>query len=148
MIISRHREIACAIIIDTLGRFLFQQRDDIPGILQRGKVGLFGGHREGNESYLQCVVREVHEEISYCVEPARFEHLLSYSGVEIDAEGGTVQGEFFIARDIPVDALIVTEGALLIVEPAKLSALEDKLAPSARLAIKAYYDRHGQGRRL
>jgi hypothetical protein len=28
-----HREIACAIIIDTGGRFLLQQRDDISGIL-------------------------------------------------------------------------------------------------------------------
>jgi hypothetical protein len=28
-----HREIICAIIIDTGGRFLLQQRDDISGIL-------------------------------------------------------------------------------------------------------------------
>jgi hypothetical protein len=38
----RHREIACAIIIDTCGRFLLQQRDDIPGIVSPGMVGLFG----------------------------------------------------------------------------------------------------------
>jgi hypothetical protein len=53
----RRREIDCAIIIDAQGRFLLQQRDDVPGILQ--PVGLFGGHREGSETYLQCVVREV-----------------------------------------------------------------------------------------
>jgi hypothetical protein len=44
----RRREIACAIIVDAQGRFLLQQRDDVPGILQPGKVGLFGGHRENN----------------------------------------------------------------------------------------------------
>src|SRR5713226_2080090 len=48
----RHREIACAIIIDKFGRFLIQQRDDIVGIIHPGKVGLFGGHREGEECYL------------------------------------------------------------------------------------------------
>ena len=48
----RHREIACALIIDTCGRFLLQQRDDIPGIVCPGMVGLFGGHREGDETFL------------------------------------------------------------------------------------------------
>jgi hypothetical protein len=48
---SRHREIACAIIVDTLGRFLLQQRDDISGIIHPGKVGLFGGHRPPMNSY-------------------------------------------------------------------------------------------------
>ena len=36
---SQHREIAGAIIIDTLGRFLLQQRDDITGIIYPRKVG-------------------------------------------------------------------------------------------------------------
>jgi hypothetical protein len=44
-----HREIACAIIIDPHRRFPLQQRDDIPGILCPGMVGLFGGHREGGD---------------------------------------------------------------------------------------------------
>ena len=29
---SRHREVSAAILIDTTGRFLLQQRDDIPGM--------------------------------------------------------------------------------------------------------------------
>jgi 8-oxo-dGTP diphosphatase len=65
----QHREVGSAILIDTLGRFLFQQRDDIPGILHPGKIGLFGGHRENGESYLQCVVQEIFEETAYYVPP-------------------------------------------------------------------------------
>jgi 8-oxo-dGTP diphosphatase len=49
-----------------LGRFL---RDDITGIIHPGKVGLFGGHREGDEAYLECIVREIHEEIVVREEP-------------------------------------------------------------------------------
>ena len=90
----RHREIACAIIIDRFGRFLLQQRDDIVGIIHPGKVGLFGGHREGDETYLQCAVREIHEEISYFVPAGHFEHLASLNGTDIDVDGGTVSGEF------------------------------------------------------
>jgi 8-oxo-dGTP diphosphatase len=138
---SRHREIACAIIIDTLGRFLLQQRDDVSGILHPGKVGLFGGHREGDETYLQCVVREIHEEISYFVAPDRFKPLMTHNGVDFDAEGGTVRGEFFIVRNVPVDGLKVTEGSLLIVEPDELVGVEHNFAPSARFALKALFDK-------
>jgi 8-oxo-dGTP diphosphatase len=137
MVKSRHREIASAIIIDTRGRFLLQQRDEVPGIAQPGKIGLFGGHREQGETYLECVVREVYEEIGYFISPDRFEHLVSYNGTEFDVDGDTMRSEFFIARNIPIDELNVTEGSLLVVEPDKLATLEHKLAPSARFAMKA-----------
>ena len=135
---SRHREIACAILIDTSGRFLLQQRDDVVGILHPGKVGLFGGHREGDETFLECVVREIHEEISYLVPAERFEYLASLAGVDIDAEGDSVHAEFFIVRDIPIEGLIVTEGSLLVTPPDEIIEIEHKLTPSARFAMKAY----------
>ena len=138
---SRHREISGAVVIDTRGRFLLQQRDDVEGILHPGKVGLFGGHREGDETHLECMVRELHEEISYFVAAEHFEHLASLDGVDIDGDGGTVHGEFFIARDIPADTLVVTEGSLLIVEPDRIGEIESRLAPSARFAIHAFLDR-------
>jgi 8-oxo-dGTP diphosphatase len=62
---TKVREIAAAIVVDTSGRLLLQLRDDVPNILYPGKIGLFGGHREGNETFLDCVVREIHEELSY-----------------------------------------------------------------------------------
>ena len=141
MVKPRHREVASAIIIDTHGRLLLQQRDETPGIAQPGKIGLFGGHREEGETYLECVVREVYEEIGYFISADRFEHLVSYSGTEFDIDGDTMRGEFFIARDIPIDELNVTEGSLLVVEPDKLATVEHKLAPSVRFAMQALQGR-------
>jgi 8-oxo-dGTP diphosphatase len=135
---SRHREIACAIVIDGGGRFLLQQRDDVAGILQPGKVTLFGGHREGRETFLECVVREIHEEISYFVATEQFEYLAGLVGGDIDADGGSLHAEFFIARGIPLDRLTVTEGSLLIARPDEISGIAHKLTPSARFAMKAY----------
>jgi 8-oxo-dGTP diphosphatase len=135
---SRHREIACAILIDSGGRFLLQQRDDVAGILHPGKVTLFGGHREGRESFLECVVREIHEEISYVVAAEQFEYLASLVGGDIDVDGGALHAEFFIARDVPVDRLTVTEGSLLIARPDEIQGLAHRLTPSARLALKAF----------
>ncbi len=45
------REIASTLLFDTAGRLLFQQRDNIAGIAEPGKIGLFGGHKEGNETF-------------------------------------------------------------------------------------------------
>ena len=104
-------------------------------------VALFGGHRESNETFLQCVVREIHEEISYFVPPERFEHLASYRGVDVDitAEGGTVHGEFFVVRDVPANAILVTEGALLVVRRNDLLSLMRQLVPSAQYAMKVFF---------
>lgn len=134
----RHREFACAIAIDTCGRFLLQQRDDVVGILHPGMVTLFGGHRDGDETFLECVVREIHEEISFFVPPERFEYLVSIDGTDLDADGSSFRVEVFITRNVPVDALVITEGSLLVVKPAETILIERKLTPVARFALKAF----------
>jgi 8-oxo-dGTP diphosphatase len=100
---------------------------------------LFGGHRKHNETFLECVVREVHQEISYLVPPERFEHLTSYTNV--DADGGTVSGEMLVARDIPHLRLVITEGWLLVVDAGEWQSLKERLAPSTLAAIKAFQKR-------
>src|SRR5260370_41003324 len=99
---ARHREMACAGLIETSHRFLLQQRDNIVGILHPGKVGLFGGHREDDETFLDCVVREIHEEISYFVPAERFEYLASLMVGGIRAEGSSGRDEVFISLSISV----------------------------------------------
>ncbi|CAD5910780.1 NUDIX hydrolase [Planktothrix tepida] len=49
------------------GKFLFQLRDNIPGIIHPGVWGLFGGHLEGEETPELCLKRELIEEIGYQV---------------------------------------------------------------------------------
>jgi hypothetical protein len=65
------KEGASTILISTDERFPFQLRDNVPGISDPGKLGFFGGGREGDESFLDCVVGEVHEEIGYFISPER-----------------------------------------------------------------------------
>jgi 8-oxo-dGTP diphosphatase len=134
----RHREITGAILIDTGGRLMLQRRDDIVGIVHPGKVGLFGGHREGDETFLECVVREIHEEISYFVPAERFEYLASLSGEDVDVEGGSLRAEFFVVSGIPIEGLTITEGALLVARPEEVIKIDHKLTPSARFAMKAF----------
>jgi 8-oxo-dGTP diphosphatase len=137
----RHREIACAILVDTLGRLLLQRRDDIPGILFPGRIGLFGGHRERNESFLECVVREIYEEIRYYVPPERFALLARHDGVDPEIENGTVRSEFFISCNIPAEDLVITEGALLVAKPDELAVIEPQFTPALRFALGAFLNK-------
>jgi len=147
MTMPQHREVAAALIIDNRGRFLLQQRDNVPGILFPGKIGLFGGHREGNETFLECVVREIHEEISFFIPPERFEHLASYRGSDPYIAGGTLWRELYLTRDVPVEPLRITEGSLLIVEMEDVPALVPRFAPSAHVAISEFLTRSSGARK-
>lgn len=129
------REIASAVLFDKDGHVLLQQRDNFPGILFPGKVGLFGGHREGDETFLQCVVREIHEELSYYLPPERFESIASLSGPDIEVAGGKVKAEFCVVRDVPLENVKVTEGSLKMVIASELSQLDGKLTPVAQFAL-------------
>jgi 8-oxo-dGTP pyrophosphatase MutT (NUDIX family) len=133
-------DVAVSIIVDTSGRFLLQQRDNIPGILHPGMVGFFGGHREGNETFLECVAREIHEEIGYFVAPERFKYLTNYRSVETDAEKRSIHEEIFVAQGIPSDSLVVTEGTLLIAEKNELHSLAQRLVPSARFGMSVFFN--------
>ena len=111
---TKRREIAPTVVIDAEGRFLLQKRDDLAEILYPGWIGLFGGHREGVESFLECAVRELEEELSHYIPPDRFERLGSREYFD-DGSGDTVLAEFFLVREVPVEQLVITEGSLLIV---------------------------------
>jgi 8-oxo-dGTP diphosphatase len=138
---TKVREIAAAIVVDTSGRLLLQLRDDLPNILYPGKIGLFGGHREGHETFLDCVVREIREELSYYLPPERFEPIARLIGLDCEVPGGTVHGEFFVAREVPVDKLKVTEGRLRIVDVNELTEIENDLTPTARFALQSFFGR-------
>ena len=130
------RRFAGALLFDTDGDFLFQRRDDKPGILHPGRIGMFGGHQEPGESPLECVVREVHEELSYFIPPHRFTHIGTFKD---DSTGPTRVIEIFMSRALPVSELIVTEGALMVVPRAIVVSLNDKFTPSAVAALDYYF---------
>ena len=123
------REVAAAILIGTCGRLLLQQRDDVPGILYPGLVGLFGGHREGSETLLETVRREVEEETGLAFPPERFEHLVDFRVAY--AGGGGVTASYYVLRDVPIADVVVTEGSALVIEPAELPGLLHRMTPSA-----------------
>jgi 8-oxo-dGTP diphosphatase len=136
-----HRAIAAAVVIDTSGDLLLQLRDDKPDIIYPGGIGLFGGHCEGDESALDCVVRELAEELTFDIAPERFVPLAHREGEDSERKGGTFRGDFFVVRDIPRDKIVVTEGTLFVIAPGEISRIEHRLTPTAKFALDAYFAR-------
>ncbi|MCV0387485.1 MAG: NUDIX hydrolase [Nitrobacter sp.] len=132
------REIAAALLIDVSGNLLLQRRDNVPHIIQPGKVGLFGGHREGDETFLECVVREIAEEITQHIPAERFQHLFSLDGADPERPGGHLRGEFFISYGVQTDTLVVTEGKPLKVPPDAIWDMRSELTPATLLALNAF----------
>jgi 8-oxo-dGTP pyrophosphatase MutT (NUDIX family) len=135
------KEGASAILISTDGRLLFQLRDNVPGISDPGKLGFFGGGREGDESFLDCVVREVHEEIGYFISPERFEFIGRYVGPDHSTPNSTLYGELFLAREVPIEGLTISEGNLKVVALHELERIHDSLAPPAKFALGIFLGR-------
>lgn len=123
------REVAAAIVVGTCGRLLFQQRDDIPGLLYAGLVGLFGGHKEGSETPIETVRRELEEETGLAFAAERFQPLVDFS-VAYPAGGG-VKGLYYVLRDVPIADVEVTEGSGLVVAREDVPALLPRMTPSA-----------------
>jgi 8-oxo-dGTP pyrophosphatase MutT (NUDIX family) len=137
------REVAAAILLGTCGRMLFQQRDDIPGLLYRGLVGLFGGHREPGEDAMACVRRELLEETGIDFPASRFEHLLDY---RVDySGGGGVAGSFYIVRQVPIAECVITEGSPLVVDHDDLPSLLHRMTPSTCYVARVYMERMRSG---
>jgi 8-oxo-dGTP pyrophosphatase MutT (NUDIX family) len=132
------REGAAAILISTDGRLLLQLRHDLPEVSDPGKIGLFGGAREGDESFLDCVVREVQEETSIYLPPERFALIERYFGPDHWTPGGIRRSEIFVAYDVPIDQMTVTEGALKIIAFDEIEHIHDMLAPYAKHALDIF----------
>jgi 8-oxo-dGTP diphosphatase len=49
-----------------------------------------------------------------------------------------VRGEFFLARDLPIDALVITEGRLLIVHADEISRLWNRHTLDTVVAVSAF----------
>jgi 8-oxo-dGTP pyrophosphatase MutT (NUDIX family) len=135
------REGTSAVLISTDGRLLFQLRDNFSHIPDPGKLDFFGGGREGDESFLECVVREVHEEIGLYLAPERFEFVGRNVAQDHWLQDCTLHNEIFLARAVPIDRLTITEGSLKVITFDELQHIRHLLAPSARDALEIFLRR-------
>lgn len=132
------RQIAAAILIGPCGRLLLQQRDDVPGISHPGMIGLFGGHRENDETPIETVRREILEETGIDYAPDRF---VPFASIVLgDPGGGGSKGEIFVVRDATIEGITVTEGSPRITEVGELPGLLARMTPMSCTALRLFIE--------
>ena len=135
---TKSRKIAAAILIGENGNYLLQLRDDKPGLLFAGMIGLFGGHVEKGEKFIDCVMREIDEETGHKPGRTAFEPLVKcrnrYPG------GARVKGAFYVVKNVPEKKLIITEGTMISVLPEDLPGYLARMTPATCFVIKTWLD--------
>ncbi len=122
------------------GDLLLQLRDDIPGIVNPGMIGTFGGGGIEGETPLEAALREVKEETNLNLDP---DQVIPLRKREHRFVGNLVIPVYdFGALDVPEDGLRVTEGVLYRLAPEDFEKAEkDKITEGAREAIRLLLDR-------
>ena len=100
------RSYAGALLVDTNGKIIAQQRDDKPGITNPGMVSLFGGTSHEGESPIETLRRELQEELELEISS---NNLLLQT---IKHENGTnVACSIYVVTGVDAEKLKLHEGA-------------------------------------
>ena len=103
--------IAAALLVTSDGRYLFQLRDDKPGLPLRNHWALFGGEVEKGEDGRAAIIREIEEELTYKARECTWFHEAIY--VLPRHHRRVVRKAFFVIPVTPeeVGTMIQCEGA-------------------------------------
>jgi hypothetical protein len=52
--------------------------------------------------------------------------------------GGAFHCEIYVANNIPVDQILITEGSLLPIKPEDVATIDARFSPSARFAANTF----------
>lgn len=102
-----------AILKTPEGKFLMQSRGYNPGITNPGGISLFGGGQEGSETPLECLLRELDEELELKVGPDEVSLLWITEGVSPD-KVTPAKRYIYLIKNIVQDTLILHEGDAII----------------------------------
>jgi 8-oxo-dGTP diphosphatase len=100
------RRAAGILLVNDRNEVLLQLRDNAPGIPYPHHWTTLGGHLEPEESPLDCVRRELQEEIGHTVERPRLFGLYRRP----DEHGERLVWIFYAPFDVPVEQIRLTEG--------------------------------------
>lgn len=126
------------------GPFLVQRRTRARGALYGGKIGLYGGRREGAETPEQCALREVAEECG--VELAAGSLTLLARLLAYDARGHLSYGHIYYADALDGDAVKTArrfrsdEGSLVLLPEREIAQRWGELTSITGYAISVYRD--------
>lgn len=131
-----YRAVVSAILTDSEGRILLQQRDDNPEILYAGWWTLFGGYVEEGEAVEDAIKRELREELDLTLPLTAWNAYTCPVRSKV-GEIVTINHIFIGEVDRPIESLTLKEGAsMALFEPESAAALN--LAFAQHMIVRDY----------
>lgn len=137
---------SAAIITDEYYNFLFQKRDSNREIFFPNHLGLFGGAKNYNESYIQALKRELNEEIGFSPKKIKY-----FMNLKFDLKKNSkkqVNRFFYICsiKDLYKQKIILKEGKGFLIMSIKKLKLElnkkNNFVPYDQFAIWYYINKN------
>ena len=115
------------------GRVFLQQRDNKAGIVNPGRVTLFGGVQEKNESAVDCAIRELAEEL--CIEVATSE--LEFLGCvdKLETDGSTTRCSIYLMERADPERFSLREGKAIVEGSADTLSTAENVSAVCRLSL-------------
>ncbi|MEQ1931813.1 MAG: NUDIX domain-containing protein [Parvularculaceae bacterium] len=126
------------------GAFLLQRRASGKGLLYAGRIGLFGGRREGDEMPEATAVREIAEECGVALKPAKLTLLARL--LAQDERGVLSLGHIYFSEDLEREAVRAAlkfrsdEGKGVLLSPAGIGRRSAELTSISLYALSAFAD--------
>ena len=94
-------------LFDAAARKVLLHLRDRQTLFNPNRWAFFGGLNDGNESFGECFIRELHEEIGLQVAPHRVTYLRDYARTTVAQH----RAVFYALSDVPAERLTLGEGA-------------------------------------
>jgi len=124
-----------ALLISKNGRAILQVRDDKPGIANPGMHTIFGGLQEPGESTVECVLRELQEEVTLAFTEDDLE-LLGYFN-KTEANGTKTLCTVFCVRNVDAAQIDLQEGQGIAELSPQEALASEKVSAVTKMAIQA-----------
>ncbi len=123
------------------GRFLLQRRVRKEKLFY-GRIAMFGGHRENDETPKECAIREVAEETGLQLHPGELAHVAAIK--TFDNRGDVAIGHLYFVNNFDSKRLdrrlVSNEGKLVRLRAYSLSRNFRKFTPITAMALLLFFE--------
>ena len=132
---------AGALLIEKSGKVILQKRDNNPEIINSGKITLFGGEVEFDETAEECFKREIKEEVDLTVS------VFSYLGIYqklMSTHGENCDCYVYLVKNVNLKTIKVNEGQGYVLISDKDNYLREEYSLITQSVISDYFSKYSR----
>ena len=143
MMIKNNRQISLkrysgVILLSCDNEFVLQKRENKTDISNPGLITTFGGVCKHNETHIDCLIREINEELRYSLNRKNIFHFLNLQKKEMD-ETYTNCVFYYYSERVQINNLNLTEGEEIIrLKDNSIAKYEHLLSPVCKEVLRKY----------